>query len=208
MLANLRTRYDATVDTIRPWWVIALQWGLWALAMLAMFALVARSRANPPATTAEGVVLRATPVMGWAGLIGAVFLAVLAVWSVLAPARNQWVAVVFVAFAMASATTALSYAYVRHVVTPTGLRFRTFSAGSGFLPWRDVSAVTYQPLTSWYALESAERRTVRVSTLVRGLPAFARAVLDSAPPEALLSDVRARLTEIVGGSGEGRTRRR
>ena len=66
----------------------------------------------------------------------------------------------------------------------------------GDLRWSEVRKLWYRPWSKWFWLHLADGRAVRVSAMLTGLPAFARA--------ALAEVIRARSIPIPSRSGGDR----
>ena len=123
----------------RPAWSIALQWVLWAAAMGAIMAWLARSRARTrPAADAQRLTHpRSTLIVGLACsfLFSGVALA-----SALWPGKtgSPGISLAFLAFAALGVPLILDYRNARHTLTEDGLRYGRTWGGGGTLRWREV----------------------------------------------------------------------
>ena len=92
------------------------------------------------------------------------------------------------------------YYLVRHVLEPDGLRYTPLIKRPGSFRWRDVKCVRYSPSAKWFRIELADRRVVRISGMLMGLPEFARAVLGAVPPSSIDLKARRLLEQTAAGS--------
>ncbi len=86
-----------------------------------------------------------------------------------------------------------------HELTPDGLEFGRLLGSRGSLRWRDVTHISYSRGMHWFRIETASGDAVRVSTLLTGLPEFARTVLQQVPGYAFASGTREALQGYVQG---------
>lgn len=91
------------------------------------------------------------------------------------------------------------YIATRHAVRPDGLQYRTLFAGIGLARWDDIEAVEYGPAMKWFVVRLRNRRAVRVSILLIGLPVFAEVVRDRVSPTVIASDTVRVLEETAAG---------
>jgi hypothetical protein len=146
---------------------------------------LARSRHRPRAVAKERELAHppSTLIMG---LVCFGFFAGIAIVSnVYRNKTTTWLTTtVFVGFALASLPMISDYFIGRHRLSDDGLAYRKFYGASGYLRWRDLRSVRYAPTLKWFRLETNSGDVARISAMVMGLPAFARMLLNHAPPEA------------------------
>jgi hypothetical protein len=186
--------------TSRPWWALALQWGIWAVAMSVAMGWLARTRTHAAAPHEAHSLAhpRSTLIVGL--VCGGFFLA-LAVLSALFPGKtgSPLVSLFFLAFAALGAGLILDYRNARHTLTTDGLRYGTLLGGAGQLRWADVRQLRYSQSAKWFRLELADHRIVRISAMLRGLPEFAAAALAQVPQAAVDAETQAVLEAIAQG---------
>jgi len=185
----------------RPAWSIALQWVLWAAAMGAIMAWLARSRARTrPAADAQRLTHpRSTLIVGLACsfLFSGVALA-----SALWPGKtgSPGISLAFLAFAALGVPLILDYRNARHTLTEDGLRYGRTWGGGGTLRWREVRRLRYSAAWKWFRLEGPEGQIVRISAMLQGLPEFARAALAQVPAAAIDPQTRPVLEATAQGN--------
>ena len=176
-----------------------LQWVIWAVAMGAVMAWLARSRdAQDQDLSGRLVHPRSTLVVGVACTF---FFAAIAVLSALFPGRSgsPWITLFFAGFAVMGIPVVLDWRNGRHALVPGGMRYGRMFGGGGELRWSDVRAVRWSEAAKWFRLELSDGRVVRVSAMLRGLPAFAAAVLASVPAGAIDEPARRLLEATAAG---------
>ena len=187
--------------TSRPWWALALQWGIWAVAMSVVMGWLARTRTQAPAAHEARSLAhpRSTLVVG---LVCAGFFLALAVLSALFPGKtgSPLVSLFFLAFAGLGAPLILDYRNARHALTSDGLRYGKLMGGGGQLRWADVRQLRYSQSAKWFRLELADHRIVRISAMLRGLPEFAAAALTQVPAPAIDAETRDVLEATAQGN--------
>ena len=110
------------------------------------------------------------------------------------------VALGFLAFGLLGVYFVLEYYVVRFELLPAGLRFRTLFRGSGLIEWSMVRRVSWSDVPKWFVIVLPNGAKIRVSALLRGLPAFADAILTNVPSEYF--QVEARTLLLAAAAGE------
>jgi hypothetical protein len=105
----------------------------------------------------------------------------------------------FVALGVLGLLTIIEYARARYELTAGGLEFGRLFGPHGSLKWRDVTHLTYSKGMRWFRIETAAGDVARISSMLTGLPEFARAVLAHVPSYALDASTR----EILEGCVQG-----
>ena len=174
----------------RPLWAVVLQSTLWLLLMTAVMRWLGRTREQEP-EGATGTLAhpRSTLILG---LVCTGFFLACAVGSVLLPGprRPAFIPYFFLGFAALGVPMILDWRNARHTLVPGGLRYRTMLGHGGDLRWADVRKLRYSPSSKWFRLDLADGRAVRISAMLTGLPAFARAALAEVDPGAIDAESR------------------
>ena len=176
------------------------QWLLWGLGMSLVMGWVARSRLRAR-STGEAQRLAHPPSTLILGLIGFGFFAGLAVLSNVYANRTTtvWTTATFVLLALLALPLVADWFFARHEVSAHGMKFGRMSGRRGEFAWSEVRQVGFSPAMKWFRLELADRRVVRVSAMLTGLPGFARLLLDHVAPQALQEDARPVLQATAAG---------
>ena len=191
----------ATILAGRPAWAIVLQWTLWLALMTVAMRWVGRTRERQTAAHAPGTLAhpRSTLVIG---LVCTGFFLACAVGSAVLPGPSRppgWLPFFFLAFAALGVAMLLDWRNARHALVPGGLRYSTMLGRSGELRWMDVRKLQYSVSSKWFRLDLADGRTIRISAMLVGLPAFAAAALAEVPPMAIDPDTR----KVLEGTARG-----
>ena len=164
-------------------WAVALQWGLWWVAMVVVMGWLGRSRTAGAATLAPGELRlpRSLAILG--AVCTGFFLALLVLSHIYANGtEGPFTDLVFGGFALLALPMLLDYRFARHVVDDDGLSYWTWlGGGRRHMRWDRVREVRYAPVMKWFRVRDADGRTARISAMMRGLPAFATQVLARAP---------------------------
>ena len=184
----------------RPWWSYALQWGLWAVAMGAVMGWMARSRDAAPSPGSAGRLVHPKSTL-IVGMVSTGFFLLLAVLSAVVPGQSGTFAVRagFLGFTALSALLLLEYRNARHELLPDGMRFGALLHRGGTLRWSELRRVSYSESMKWFVLELGDKRVVRISVMVTGLPGFAKAVLSHVTPAGIDVATRAVLERTAAG---------
>ena len=163
-----------------------LKWAIWGLLMSLIMGWIARSRLQP-AGAGDSQQLRHPPSTLIIGLLGFVFFVAIAVISNVFANKTTtwWTTAVFVGFALLSLPIIGDYFAARHEVSAEGLRYGRLVGAGGYVAWSELKRVEFSPSMKWFRLESRRGTVVRLSVMLRGLPEFARLVLDQAPRTAI-----------------------
>ena len=107
-----------------------------------------------------------------------------------------WTTLVFVGFALLSLPLIAGYFFNRHRLTHTGMEsFDTFGRRTIF-PWTEVRHVRYSGM-GYFILDLNTRKTIRISSMLMGLPEFALALLTHVPASAIESEAHALLRAMT-----------
>jgi hypothetical protein len=166
----------------RAWWMTTLQWSVWGIAMALVMGWLGRSRLRArPATDAHRLVHPPSTLI--AGLVCLALFAGIAVVSNVFPNKTTtwWTTAVFVFFALLSLPMVSGFFLEQHEVSEEGLAGRTFAGVRRQVRWSELRAVRYAAAMKWFRLETHSGRVARVSVMLKGLPEFARLLLEHAP---------------------------
>jgi len=135
------------------------------------------------------------------GIVGFAFFAALTILSNLYAnsTSTPLTTLVFVGFALLSLLLVAEYRFVRHDLTAEGIQYGRLNGSRGLLRWNQVAHVSYSPFMKWFRLETSAGEVVRISALLTGLPAFARAVLDHVPRQVIRGEACERLQSTAAG---------
>jgi hypothetical protein len=103
-------------------------------------------------------------------------------------------------FALFFTPLVLGFVVERHEVTDDGIAARTFVGVRKRVRWSELRAVRFAPVAQWFRLESNSGTVVRVSTMLIGLPEFARLLLQGAPEEAINVEALELLRQTAEGN--------
>lgn len=166
----------------RSGWTVALQWGLWWIAMAGVMGWLGRSRmASAPLAPGTLRLPRSVAILG--AICTGFFVALLVLSHIYANGtEGPFTDLVFGGFALLSLPMLLDYWFARHVADATGLSYWTWlGGGRRHMRWDRVREVRYAPAMKWFRVRDADGRTARISAMMRGLPAFAALLLVHAP---------------------------
>jgi hypothetical protein len=136
------------------------------------------------------------------GVVGAFFTSLLilaAALSFKAPTGGPIVALLFLGFAVLSSSTLLDYFVTRFEILPEGLRFRSPLRGSGMASWHTMTRVSWSRVGKWFIIRLSAGRPVRISAMLRGLPAFAVTLLRELPRYTFDDEAHALLEATARG---------
>jgi hypothetical protein len=180
-------------------WPQVIRWGIWLLLMVVVMGWVARSRfrgrpaadarrlAHPPSTLIIGLV------------VFALFAGIAVVSNVYANRTTSvFTTAVFVGFAALALWLVADYFVGRHEVSDEGMSHGSLTGRRQFR-WTEVSGVRYSPAMKWFRLEIRSGRAARVSSMLVGLPDFARLVLAKVPAGAIDPETRPVLEATATG---------
>jgi hypothetical protein len=159
----------------------------------------ARSRLQPAARTATGVVLKLPVSLLLLGTVCAVMFGAFTVLSYSAPTGGPFVAAIFVVFAALGCYLVFEYFRDRYELRSGGLAYRTPLGTERFAPWADVIWVRYSRMGNWLVLKLRNGRTLRLSVMLIGLPTFAEALLRNVHPDLIAEDSRQIIQETARG---------
>lgn len=92
-----------------------------------------------------------------------------------------WTTAVFAGFAATSFLMVLDYFRAHHRLAGDGLHFGKLFGSRGYVTWGDIRQVSYSNMAKWFVIKTRSGQTVRISTMLVGLPEFARAIIANAP---------------------------
>lgn len=149
-----------------------------------------RTLAHPPSTLIIGVVC------------GGFFAAIAILSNVYANATTTiYTTATFVAFSLMGLPLIADYFFARHEITGDGMNFGRMTGRRGSFKWADVKRVNFATGMKWFRIETTRGTVVRISAMLRGLPAFARALLENIPEDA----IEAHSLEVLRKTAEGKT---
>jgi hypothetical protein len=182
---------------VNPDLVDVLSVPLSAIIFTLLMAWLDISRSSGRAGTAN-VLRYPRSILVLGGVCGGGFLAAAAL-SFFDRGGGVLVALGFLGFASLGVYLTLEYLLIRVDLGPEGLSYRTIRGRSGFLAWQDVRQVSWSRYSPGFVLRSLTGETVRVSSMLRGLPSFATAVLSSVPRERLDDRAASVLENVARG---------
>jgi len=170
----------------QPWWASAIQWAVWFALMSLVMAWLARSRHRPRLPNQQNVLVYPRSILV-IGVVCAGFFLALALLCLLFPGEtgSPLISLFFLGFSLLGIPLIAEYVRVRHQLEPGGLRYQTLLGKHGFLSWNDVARIRYSPGGKWFRIDGLTGEVIRVSAMLTSLPEFARAVLESVPPERI-----------------------
>jgi hypothetical protein len=145
----------------------------------ALMSWLARSRHAP--SSHPTTVLSHPPSVLVIGALFTSFFLVAAALSSKAATDGTIVALFFLGVALLSAFLLVDYFVTRFEILPQGLRFRSPMRGSGIALWHTVTQVSWSHIGKWFVIRLSSSRPVRVSAMLRGLPALAATLLQRLP---------------------------
>jgi hypothetical protein len=162
---------------------------------------VARSR-NRARPVAEARLLRHPPSTLIIGMAGFIFFFGVAVVSNVFPNKTATLLTtsVFVGFSLLSTVAIADYFLARHELLDGGMSYGRLLGSRGSLKWNEVCRIRYAPVMKWFEIELASGEVARVSAMLTGLPAFARAVLLHVPPGTIDAETLAVLQATADGN--------
>jgi hypothetical protein len=169
--------------------------------MAVVMAWVARSRLRTRPND-EAQTLRHPMSTLAIGFVGAAFFFGIAIVSNTVgknPTSTIWTTLVFIFLGAMSLPMIADYFFARHKVSEFGIDYGRMLGQRGVLAWSDVKNVRYAPVMKWFVLEQANRRPVRVSAMLMGLPEFATQVLAHVPEERIELQTRNVLQQTSAG---------
>ncbi len=79
-------------------------------------------------------------------------------------------------------TCVVSDSYVTSFrIVRDGMRFHVPPKGRGYLKWEEVQTVTWSEPLGWFAIETSDGRTIRVTSRLYGMESMAEALLANVP---------------------------
>src|SRR5215471_15396383 len=172
----------------------AVCWFLFVLTVTLVMRWLARSRLSPSSDRADDSVLENPAAILLIGVVSFVFFGTLAILSFLLPVstpKDQWTKTVLIwtspftlAFVTMGGYLIAQYFRERHRLEPTRLTYRTVFK-SGTLRWDEVQSVYYSSSLKWFRIQTNGGAVVRVTIMLKNLPAFARCVLANVSPSCI-----------------------
>jgi hypothetical protein len=186
----------------KSWWVKeAIQWSLWAVAMVVVMGWLGRSRmkGRPERDTSTLVHPTSTLILG---VVCFGFFAGLAIVSNVFANKTTtwWTTTIFVGFAGLSAPMLIDYFVAKHKVSSEGLQYRKLPGRKKYLGWAELQSVRYSAGMKWFVLTTKSGEVARLSVMLMGLPEFARQVLEHAPEGAIEAETLAILQATAEGN--------
>lgn len=189
----------------------AIKWLVWVVGMALVMGWVSRSRSRARPPYQAGVLVQPTSIL-IIGVVSAVFFFGLAVVSITVGKNSTstlGTTLLFCAFAIASMPLIWGFYLSRHRVSHSGMDYGEMFGARRTFAWSEVRTVRYSRDMGWFKLELGSGYVARISTMLMGLPEFARLVLVHVPRErcsdeayALLQGARGgKLPNLIGGGG-------
>lgn len=186
----------------KAWWISALQWALWGVAMTLVMGWLGKCRLRSrPAAEARRLVHPTSTLI--IGLTCFILFSGFAIASALVLSNEPalwWALAVFVPLALLSAPAVSGFFLEAHEVSEEGLAFRNFLGARKHLRWSELGAVRYAPVMKWFRLETRSGTVARVSIMLMGLPEFAALLLRHAPHAAIDSATAEALRATAAGN--------
>jgi hypothetical protein len=169
----------------QSWIEFLIQWGIWAVVVLAVMGWLGRSRLR--AGTLQPDEMR----MPWGILVLGVLCFLLFSGGVIFqivvpnPTVTVWTILAFAGFTCLSLPIISSFFLETHHLSDDSIDFRNLLGVRKNLRWRDLKSVRYASNMRWFRLETHDGTVARVSINLKGLPEFARLLLHKAPRDAI-----------------------
>lgn len=183
------------------WWEPILKYAFGVIAMTLVMGWIAGSRMKKRKSI-ESNCLRHPPSTLVFAVIAFVFFGGIAILSNVYANRTTtwWTTTLFVALASASLVSILDYFVARHEMSESGMSYGRLCGPKRSLRWSELRNVRYAPFMRWFRLETTNGEVARISSMLMGLPEFARLVLRHAPPESIEEDTLSRLRATANGN--------
>lgn len=111
-----------------------------------------------------------------------------------------WLNLALLSGSLLSLLLVAEYAFSRHEVAEQGLRYGSITGRRGELAWSELSEVRYGTLMKWFVLKTESGKVARISAMCKGLPEFARLLLEHAPASAIDPSSAAMLRSTAEGN--------
>lgn len=184
----------------RAWWVTAIQWSLWGVAMTLVMGWLGRTRLKHRSKADAKRLVHPVSTLIIGGVGFAFFVALTILSNVFAnETTTWWTTTIFVGFAVLSAQCIWSYFVDKHEVSDEGIAYSTILGAHKNIRWDDVVSLRYYPFLKWFHVQSRGGQVARLSVMLMGLPEFARLALEKAPKEAFESFTE----EVLRATAEG-----
>jgi hypothetical protein len=165
----------------RPWWLIALQWTAWLVAMTLVASWFAKAR-KAAARSGSTLVLVHPPATLILGIVCTLMFGALAVASANYVTDVQWwVPWVFIAFVLMGAATLGEALWVRHELRDTGIGYRGLWRRYDHVYWNEIASAGWSPAMKWLVVTTNDGRVMRFSGLLNGLESLATALAERVP---------------------------
>ncbi len=186
----------------RPWWLPALHWTAWGIAMYSTMRWVGRSRNCPVKSTADGLVLHYPPSILILGVVGGgMFLAVaIAVFFSDEGNKRIYFSLFFLAFSSLGWLLVVGYFVEFHELRSDGIRFRTTLLRTGFVAWAEIKEISYRHMMGWFNIKTKDERRLQISVYLVGLPEFAQKLAEMAPDISASEQTQKLLQETAAGN--------
>jgi len=195
----------------RPWWLHALQWIAWGIAMCFTMMWLGRSRNRPVKMTTDGSALRdpsSVPVLIYPpsiAIIGAaagILFLPIGIAAFFAGEGNlkNLLSLFFLAFSSLGWLLVVGFFVEFHELRPDGIRFRTTWLRTGFVAWAEIEEISYRPRMGWFAIQTKDGRRLRISIYLVGLPEFAQKLAEMAPDISASEQTQKLLQETAAGN--------
>jgi len=159
--------------------VPALWFVLWFVAMALVMRWLQGTRLTPRAGQSASLLQHPRSLLV-IGLVCSGFFVVISILSVVFPDKegpSLGITLGLLAFSLLGLPLIAEYYRVWHRLEPGGMRSQPLLSEARSLRWKDVRRVRYSQAMKWFVLETGSGAVVRISVMLTGLPAFARAVL-------------------------------
>lgn len=135
------------------------------------------------------------------GLIGFLFFVALVILSNVYSNNTTtwWTTACFAGFAAVCFFVILDYFRARHRFVGDGLHYGKLFGSGGFVTWVDIRQVRYAWTANWFVLKTQSGQTIRISSMLVGLPEFAQTVLANVPSNIIEPKTRPVLEATAGG---------
>jgi hypothetical protein len=160
----------------RVWLASAIEWGFYGFLMSIALGWLGSSRTRARAA-GETRQLRHSPSVLILGVLASGIFAGATILSRIHDYGGPPVTDIFLGFAILSLVLVEQYCFARHELTADGMNYGRPMGARGSLKWSEVTHLTYSPGMRWYRLQTSTGAVVRISSMMRGLPEFAREVL-------------------------------
>lgn len=184
-----------------PWWRYVLQICLWFIVTSWVMGCVSKNRLKSNSKKKSKTLSHPASTF-FIGCFGFVFFAGISILSNVYANKTTsiWTTLTFVTFALIATIVIADYFLARHEISESGINFGKMTGTRGYIQWSDLESVEFSSVMQWFKLKSNDGQIAHISSMLSGLPEFARLIIKNAPSTAISADTRVVLEETAKGS--------